>query len=40
MSERKTRKENFHGYFSGEFLMNEKNQQILKFYTGTYAAYS
>ena len=26
--------------FSEEFLMNEKNQHILKFYTGTYAAYS
>ena len=25
--------------FSEEFLMNEKNQHILKFYTGTYAAY-
>ena len=26
--------------FSEEFLMNEKNQHVLKFYTGTYAAYS
>ena len=26
--------------FSEEFLMNVKNQHILKFYTGTYAAYT